>query len=199
MFRPTLPTRDQKIFRFSEEKIFASNILIEWKSKKIFMCWDFLKNINVSFDRTTFSGLCCAPNQTQLTVFRERSSAGQAAAASKVEIYNANTLAAVWVSQDKPQPGPALHTWSPLASLFGPHCSLMTVTILIRDTWCSGEVAADLPCLWSDLSDGQDTDTTHNSLHAMLPCQAPELSKWSPLLCWGWVPAWLSVTSYRQW
>ena len=55
----------------------------------------FFQNINVSFDRTTFSGLCCAPNQTQLTVFRERSSAGQAAAASKVEIYNANTLAAV--------------------------------------------------------------------------------------------------------
>ena len=99
---------------------------------------------NVSFDRSTFSGLCCAPNQTQLTVFRERSSAGQAAAASKVEIYNANTLAAVWVSQDKPQPGPALHTWSPLASLFGPHYSLMTVAILIRDTWSRGEVAAEL-------------------------------------------------------
>ena len=92
----------------------------------------------------TFSGLCCAPNQTQLTVFRERSSA-QAAAASKVEIYNANTLAAVWVSQDKPAPArPCPHTWSPLASLSGPHCSLMTVAILIPDTWSRGKVAVNL-------------------------------------------------------
>ena len=39
---------------------------------------------------------------------------------------------------------PCLHTWSPLASLFGPHYSLMTVAILIRDTWSRGEVAAEL-------------------------------------------------------
>ena len=60
------------------------------------------------------------------------------------------------------------------------------------DTWYMEQgrgCCKSTPCLWSDLSDGQDT--THNSLHAMLPCQAPELSKWSPLLCWGWVPAWL--------
>ena len=131
---------------------------------------------NVSFDRSTFSGLCCAPNQTQLTVFRERSSAGQAAAASKVEIYNANTLAAVWVSQDKPQPGPALHTWSPLASLFGPHCSLMTVAILIRDTWSRGEVAASLHRVYdliSVMSRTLPTTVCMRCCHARRPsCQS---------------------------
>ena len=160
----------------------------------------FFQNINVSFDRTTFSGLCCAPNQTQLTVFRERSSAGQAAAASKVEIYNANTLAAVWVSQDKPQPGPALHTWSPLASLFGPHCSLMTVAILIRDTWSRGEVAASLNRVCDQILVMGRTQTLPTTV-CMRCCHARRPSCQSGHHCCagaGSLPGW-SVISYRQW
>ena len=196
MFRPTLPRRGQKIF--SEEKILQTfNILLEWKYFYIYIFPKLISN-NVSFDRTTFSGLCCAPNQTQLTVFRERSSA-QAAAASKVEIYNANTLAAVWVSQDKPAPArPCPHTWSPLASLSGPHCSLMTVAILIRDTWSRGEVAADLTRVCDQISVMGRTQPTTVCMRC---CHARRPSCQSGHHCWagaGSLPG-LGVTSYQQW
>ena len=81
------------------------------------------------------------------------------------------------MSQDKPAPArPCPHTWSPLASLSGPHCSLMTVAILIRDTWSRAEVAVKLHRVCDQISvmgRTQPTTVCMRCCHARRPsCQS---------------------------
>ena len=92
----------------------------------------------------------------------------------------------------------APHTWSPLASLSGPHCSLMTVAILIRDTWSRGQVAVKLHRVCDQISVMGRTQPTTVCMRC---CHARRPSCQSGHHCWagaGSLPDW-SVTSYQQW